>query len=51
MDGEIDIRKVTVSHFLIFAITPCETNKLKWISFMWPGFIGSCSAINEKGFL
>jgi len=50
MDGECDVRKVTVSHFLIFAVVdPSETGHKRWISFMWPGFIGTISGINEDG--
>ncbi|MFW6129263.1 MAG: hypothetical protein ACOC6P_03335 [Candidatus Aminicenantaceae bacterium] len=49
MDGECDVRKVTVSHFLIFAVKPSETGHKQWISFMWPGFIGTISGINEEG--
>jgi len=48
MDGETDIRKVTVSHFLIFAVDP-GSPKYKFISFMWPGFIGTSSGFNETG--
>ncbi|MBL7073805.1 hypothetical protein ISS37_01015 [candidate division KSB1 bacterium] len=47
MDGECDIRKTTVIDFLIFAFEPM--GKKKWISFKWPGFIGTYSGINEDG--
>ncbi len=47
MDGEIDIRHVTVSHFVMFAIEPSQGKK--YVSFMWPGFVGTLSAINEDG--
>jgi hypothetical protein len=49
MDGECDVRKVTVSHFLIYAVDPTETGHKRWVSFMWPGFIGTISGINEDG--
>ncbi len=49
MDGECDVRKVTVSHFLIFAVDPLEPGHKRWISFMWPGFMGTISGINEDG--
>jgi hypothetical protein len=49
MDGECDIRKVTVSHFLLFAVTPAAPDKKRWVSAMWPGFVGTISGINEDG--
>lgn len=49
MDGEVDLRKVTVSHFLLFAVDPSEEGRYRWISTMWPGFIGTISGINEAG--
>jgi uncharacterized protein (DUF2141 family) len=49
MDGECDVRKVTVSHFLVFAVDPSEPGHKRWVSFMWPGFIGTISGINEDG--
>jgi len=49
MDGEVDLRKVTVSHFLIFAVDPADEGRYRWISTMWPGFIGTISGINEAG--
>jgi len=49
MDGEIDIRKVTVSHFLIFAVNPSELGHKRWVSAMWPGFVGTISGMNEDG--
>lgn len=50
MDGECDLRKVTVSHFLIFAVTPTEPGRKRYVSMMWPGFVGTISGINEDGF-
>lgn len=49
MDGECDVRKVTVSHFLLFAIEPSEPGHKRWISAMWPGFVGTISGVNEDG--
>lgn len=49
MDGECDIRKVTVSHFLLFAVDPAEEGRKRWFSAMWPGFVGTISGINEDG--
>ena len=49
MDGECDIRKVTVSHFLLFAVDPADPERKRWFSAMWPGFIGTISGINEDG--
>jgi hypothetical protein len=49
MDGEVDLRKVTVSHFLLFAVDPAEPGRHRWISTMWPGFVGTISGINEDG--
>ncbi len=49
MDGECDIRKVTVSHFLLFAIAPADPDRKRWFSAMWPGFVGTISGINEDG--
>ena len=49
MDGEVDLRKVTVRHFLLFAVDPSEPGKHRWFSAMWPGFVGTISGINEEG--
>jgi hypothetical protein len=55
MDGELDaIRKVTVSHLMMFAIDPREQSdsqegKYRYVSIMWPGFIGTSSGLNEHG--
>lgn len=49
MDGECDVRKVTVSHFLLFAVDPAEPGHKRWFSAMWPGFVGTISGINEDG--
>ena len=49
MDGECDVRQVTVSHFLLFAVDPSEPGRKRWFSAMWPGFVGTISGINEDG--
>jgi hypothetical protein len=49
MDGEVDLRKVTVSHFLLFAVDPAEPGLKRWVSTMWPGFVGTLSGVNEDG--
>ena len=50
MDGEIDLRKTTVHGFLLFAVNPAEPDQKRYVSMMWPGFIGTISGINEDGF-
>lgn len=50
MDGEVDIRKVTVSHFLLFAVDPVEPDQKRYVSMMWPGFVATISGMNEEGF-
>jgi hypothetical protein len=49
MDGECDVRKVTVSHFLVYAVAPSEPGRKRWVSTMWPGFVGTLSGVNEEG--
>jgi hypothetical protein len=49
MDGECDVRKVTVSHFLVYAVDSSESGRKRWVSTMWPGFVGTISGINEEG--
>jgi len=49
MDGECDLRKVTVSHFLVYAVDPSESGRKRWVSTMWPGFVGTISGMNEEG--
>jgi hypothetical protein len=46
MDGEIDLRKTTVLDVLIIAVTPDDG--FSYVSVMWPGFIASYSAMNER---
>jgi uncharacterized protein (DUF2141 family) len=49
MDGECDVRKVTVSHLLLFAVDPSKPERNRWFSAMWPGFVGTITGINENG--
>lgn len=49
MDGEIDLRRVTVSHFLLMAVDPEQEGQHRYISMMWPGFISTISGINQAG--
>jgi len=49
MDGETDLRKVTVNDLLIFANEPADTAKAKWIGLNWPGFIGEYNGMNQYG--
>lgn len=41
MDGEIDVRKITVSDVVVFAVDPAEDGAARFASVMWPGFIGT----------
>ncbi|WP_425398498.1 hypothetical protein [Aeoliella sp.] len=50
MDGEIDLRRVTVSHFLLMAVDPAGPGQKRYVSMMWPGFVATISGINEDGF-
>lgn len=50
MDGEIDLRRVTVSHFLILAVSPSGPGEKRFVSMMWPGFVATISGMNEEGF-
>jgi hypothetical protein len=50
MDGECDIRRVTVSTTLLFAVNSSDTSKqFRYTSLSWPGMIGILSGINETG--
>jgi hypothetical protein len=50
MDGETDPEFVTVTHLIVFAVTPSMEGSLRYVSVMWPGHIGTLSAVNEDGF-
>ncbi|KAG2370662.1 hypothetical protein C9374_007680 [Naegleria lovaniensis] len=49
MDGEIDMKRVTVHAILLSTIESTNSFDRKYISVMWPGFVGTLSAINEDG--
>ena len=50
MDGECDIRRVTVSTTLLIAVnSPDAAKQYRYISLSWPGLIGSLSGVNETG--
>lgn len=49
MDGECNAHKVTISHFLLFAVDPPESGHRGWFSAMWLGFVDILSSINEEG--
>lgn len=50
MDGECDIRRITVSTTLLFAVNSREGSKqYRYISLSWPGSVGSLSGVNETG--
>ncbi|EFC41574.1 hypothetical protein NAEGRDRAFT_80691 [Naegleria gruberi] len=49
MDGEIDMKKVTVHSVLITTVESDNPQDKRYVSVMWPGFIGTLSAINEDG--
>jgi uncharacterized protein (DUF2141 family) len=49
MDGETDLRKITVNDLLIFANEPADSARAKWIGLNWPGFIGEYNGMNQYG--
>jgi len=50
MDGENDLRKVTVNSLLIIAIEPTPgSGQKRVIDVDWPGFIGTFNPMNEDG--
>ncbi len=50
MDGENDLRKVTVNSILIIAIEPAPgSGQKRVIDVDWPGFIGTFNPMNEDG--
>ena len=49
MDGEVDVRKTTVSHFVVFAVDQEDKTKKRYLNLMWPGFVGTITGINEDG--
>ncbi|MCM2465678.1 hypothetical protein DIC75_05015 [Methanoculleus sp. CWC-02] len=52
MDGENDLRKVTVNTLLIVATEPEEgSGKMRVVGIDWPGFYGTYNAMNEEGLI
>ena len=51
MDGENDLRKVTVNHLLIMAVDPSESGLKRAVAINWPGFIGMDMGMNESGLI
>lgn len=57
MDGECDVRKVTVSHFILVASDTTadapsplgEREGKRYISALWPGAIGVQTGLNSAG--
>ncbi|UJR11214.1 hypothetical protein I4U23_015395 [Adineta vaga] len=51
MDGECDIRRVTVSTTLLFAINSSDVSKqYRYINLIWRGMVGALPGVNETGF-
>ena len=48
MDGENDFRRVTVSHFIAFSVTP-DNGASPFVHFMWPGFVAVASGVSTRG--
>jgi hypothetical protein len=51
MDGENDLRKVTVNDLLIVAVEPSEPGLKRAVTINWPGFIGMDMGMNEAGLI
>eukprot|EP00239_Pterosperma_sp_CCMP1384_P008903 CAMPEP_0197866158 /NCGR_PEP_ID=MMETSP1438-20131217/44063_1 /TAXON_ID=1461541 /ORGANISM="Pterosperma sp., Strain CCMP1384" /LENGTH=477 /DNA_ID=CAMNT_0043484705 /DNA_START=1151 /DNA_END=2581 /DNA_ORIENTATION=- len=49
MDGENDLRKLTVNNFVIFVEKPSEDGLQPIVHFMWPGFLTVSSGFNAQG--
>jgi hypothetical protein len=50
MDGENDLRKVTVNSLLIIALEPAPgSGQKRVVDVDWPGFIGTFNPMNEDG--
>eukprot|EP00009_Paramoeba_aestuarina_P000686 CAMPEP_0201510434 /NCGR_PEP_ID=MMETSP0161_2-20130828/3124_1 /ASSEMBLY_ACC=CAM_ASM_000251 /TAXON_ID=180227 /ORGANISM="Neoparamoeba aestuarina, Strain SoJaBio B1-5/56/2" /LENGTH=585 /DNA_ID=CAMNT_0047905605 /DNA_START=61 /DNA_END=1818 /DNA_ORIENTATION=- len=51
MDDELDIRKTTVSLFVMMAVQPTNgSGELAYVNYGWPGFVSAMtSGFNEKG--
>lgn len=52
MDGENDLRKITVNTLLVVAVEPEPgSGRKKYIGIDWPGFIGTQNGMNEDGLI
>jgi len=52
MDGENDLRKVTVNTLLVVAVEPEPgSGRKKFVGIDWPGFIGTQNGMNEDGLI
>jgi hypothetical protein len=51
MDGENDLRKITVNDLLIMAVEPSEVGLKRAVAINWPGFIGMDMGMNESGLI
>jgi hypothetical protein len=51
MDGENDLRKITVNDLLIVAVDPSESGLKRAVAINWPGFIGMDMGMNESGLI
>lgn len=64
MDGELDVRKVTVTHSILFAtdrdvkanapapdgtVPAASPASYRTVSLMWPGILGTLTGVNETG--
>jgi hypothetical protein len=50
MDGETDLRKVSVNTLLLIAVEPDAASGLKkYLGVDWPGFLGTNNAMNQDG--
>ena len=49
MDGENDIRKLTVNALVLYALEPAEADQQRVVHVMWPGFFGMSSGFNAAG--
>jgi hypothetical protein len=51
MEGENDLRKITVNDLLITAVDPAEAGLMRAVAVGWPGFIGMDHGMNQSGLI
>ncbi|MFC1515243.1 hypothetical protein ACFL7E_00635 [Thermodesulfobacteriota bacterium] len=52
MDGENDLRKITINSLLVVAVEPeSGSGRKKFIGIDWPGFLGTQNGMNEDGLI